>query len=64
MGWVINYASTIEELSITSGIVGIRGVRVGRGVEGVCGKGEIGLMGDSGRSSGGVVIDWGATETG
>lgn len=64
MVWVINYAGIVQEFSITSGIVGIRGVRVGRGVEGVCGKGEIGLRGDNGRSGGAVVVDWGATETG
>lgn len=57
MAWVINCAGGVE---ITSGIVGIGGVRVGRGVERVLGKGEIGLMGDGG----GLVISWDATETG
>lgn len=63
MVWVINYAGTVEELclgSITSGIVGIGGVRVGRGVEGVGRKGEVGLGRDGGRG----MIDWGAAETG
>jgi len=65
--WVINYAGTVEELGlgpITSGIVGIRGVGVGRRVEGVCGKGEIGLVRDSGGSRGGMVVDWSAAKTG
>ena len=61
---VIDYATTIEELClrpITSRIVGIGGVRVGGGVEGVCGEGEIRL---GGRHGGGIVVDWGTTETG
>jgi hypothetical protein len=64
--WIINYTGTVKELrlsSITSGIVGIR-VGVGRRVEGVCGKGEIGLVRDSGGSSGGMVVDWSAAEAG
>jgi hypothetical protein len=63
--WIINYAGTVEEFclgAITSGIVGI-GVRVGRGVEGVRGKGEIGLVRDGG-SGGGMMVDWSAAETG
>ena len=43
---IIDYAGTVEQLSlgsITSRIVLIGGVRVGRGVEGVCRKGEVGV---------------------
>lgn len=42
--WIIDYAGTVEELSlgsITSSIVLIGGMRVGRGIEGGCGKGEV-----------------------
>jgi len=41
---IIKYTGTVEELclsAITSGIVGIGGMRVGRGVEGIRGEGEI-----------------------
>jgi len=65
--WIVNYAGTVEELclsTITSGIVGIRGVRVGGRVEGVCRKGEIGLMRDGGGSGGGMMVDWSTAETG
>jgi hypothetical protein len=57
----------IEELclgSITSGIVGIRGVRVVGGVERVRGEGEIGVGRDSGGSGRGMVVEWGTAETG
>lgn len=66
VGWTIDYAGTVEELSlgsITSGIVLIGGMGVGRGVEGVCGKGEIGLRRDTGGSDRMVVINWKAAET-
>lgn len=62
---IINYAGTVEELclsSITSGIVGIGGVRVR--VEGVCGKGEIRLGRNDGGRCRGVMVDWSAAETG
>ena len=60
--WIINYAGTVEELClspITSRIVGIGGMRVGRRIEGVCREGEIGM-----RDGGVMVIHWSATKTG
>lgn len=63
---IIDYAGTVEELSlgsVTSGIVLIRGMRFGRGVEGVCREGEIGLWRDA-RAGRATVINWRAGETG
>jgi hypothetical protein len=65
--WITNHAGTVEEVclgTIASGIVGVGGMRIGRGVEGGCGKGEIGLGRDGGGSGGGMMIDWSTTETG
>ena len=63
---ITNYAGMVEEFclsAITSGIVGIGGMGVGRGVEGIRGKREIGLVRDAG-SGRGMVVHWSAAETG